>query len=236
MLYAVTGKLMNRHHQDDPVLQNALLESFGIHNRNLIDFLWLEVPMQRTDAIARDWIERWEAPAMSERLANVKDRVGKEMVHLSYKRLDVSEDAKGWTVLGIGPEVIGAFVKFATEVPADVVPEGWRDRAYAATGAIPPERVQDLEQYLIRPEDLPAAHSSVSPDTGASGEIQPPNRRSANAVLGFDPRVTAGAERHEVRGGICPALAPRIDVVRCKIGVQGSAFTQTPSRRDDLAG
>src|SRR4051794_16518894 len=117
MLYEVTGKLMNRHHGDDPVVQNALLESFGIHNRNLIDFLWLGRPMKDTDAVACDWIERWEAPEMSERLANVKDRVGKEMVHLSYNRLDVPEDEKGWTVLGIGPEVIGAFAKFATEVP-----------------------------------------------------------------------------------------------------------------------
>ena len=41
MLYEVTGKLMNRHHEEDPVVENTLLESFGVHNRNLIDFLWL---------------------------------------------------------------------------------------------------------------------------------------------------------------------------------------------------
>lgn len=54
MLNEVTGKLMNRHHEDDPIVQNALLESFGIHNRTLIDFLWLGRPMRDTDAIARD--------------------------------------------------------------------------------------------------------------------------------------------------------------------------------------
>ena len=106
MLYEVTGKLMNRHYEHDPVVQNALLESFGVHNRNLIDFLWRDHPMKRTDAIARDWIERWQPPEMSERLAHVKDRVGKEMVHLSYNRLDVRQEQKGWT--GIGPEVIAA--------------------------------------------------------------------------------------------------------------------------------
>jgi hypothetical protein len=57
-------------------------------------------------------------------------------------------------VLGIGPEVIGAFGKFATEVPVDLVPEGWRERAYSAGGLVPPEQVKQLEQYLIRPEDL----------------------------------------------------------------------------------
>src|SRR5204862_6642797 len=141
----VTGKLMNRHHEDDPVVQNALLESFGVHNRNLIDFLWLDRPMKDTDAIARDWIEGWEPPEMSERLANVKDRVGKEMVHLSYNRLDVPEDEKGWTVLGIGPEVIGGFGRFATQVPDDLVTEGWRGRAYSASGTVPLEQVKELE-------------------------------------------------------------------------------------------
>jgi hypothetical protein len=166
MLHEVTGKLMNRHHKDDPVVENALLESFGIHNRNLIDFLWLDRPMKPTDAIARDWIEGWQAPEMSERLANVKGRVGKEMVHLSYDRLDVPENEKGWTVLGIGPEVIGAFAKFAAEVPDDLVPEGWRDRAYSATGSVPPELATELEQYLIRPEDLRPADLPSVPTQG----------------------------------------------------------------------
>jgi hypothetical protein len=166
MLYEVTGKLMNRHHEHDAVVQNALLESFGIRNRNLIDFLWLNRPMKDTDAIARDWIEGWRAPKMSERLANVKNRVGKEMVHLSYNRLDVPEFDKGWTVLGIGPEVIGAFAKFATEVPDDRVPEGWRGRAYFATRTVPRERVQELERYLIRPEDLRPADLPSVPTTG----------------------------------------------------------------------
>jgi hypothetical protein len=166
MLYEVTGKLMNRHHEDDPVVENTLLESFGVHNRNLIDFLWLERPIKHTDAIARDWIEDWEAPRMSERLARVKERVGKEMVHLSYNRLDVPRDEKGWTVLGIGPEVIGAFGKFATEVPDDLIPEGWRDRAYSAGGMVPPERAKELEQYLIRPEDLRPADLPSVPTQG----------------------------------------------------------------------
>lgn len=166
MLHEVTGKLMNRHHEDDPVVQNALLESFGIHNRNLIDFLWLDRPMKDTDAIARDWVEGWEAPEMSERLGKVKDRVGKEMVHLSYNRLDVSDDEKGWTVLGIGPEVIGAFAKFTTEVSDDLVPDGWRGHAYSAIGAVPPGQATALEQQLIRPENLRSSDLLSVPTQG----------------------------------------------------------------------
>jgi hypothetical protein len=99
---------------------------------------------------------------MSERLARVKDRVGKEMVHLSYNRLDVPEDEKGWGVLGIGPEVLSTFGQFALEVPDDLIQEGWRERAYAASGTVPPERIKELEKYLIRPEDFrPADLPSV---------------------------------------------------------------------------
>lgn len=154
MLYEVTVKLMNRHHKDDLIAENALLESFGIHSRNLIDFLWLDKPMKDTDAIASDYVGEWKAPAMSERLSKVKGRVGKEMVHLSYSRLDVSEDEKGWQVLGIGPEITSAFGAFVTAVPSESVPEGWHEHAYAATGAVPPERAQEMEGQIIRVEDM----------------------------------------------------------------------------------
>jgi hypothetical protein len=46
LLYEVTGKLMNRHHRDDLVVENALLESLGVHARNLIDFLWRDEAMK----------------------------------------------------------------------------------------------------------------------------------------------------------------------------------------------
>jgi len=166
MLHALTVKLMNRHHRDDPVLENALLESFGIHSRNLIDFLWLGRPMKDTDAIASDYVADWKAPAMSERLSGVKDRVGKEMVHLSYNRLDV--ERKGWQVLGIGPEITSAFGAFAIAVPAGRVPDGWHEAVWTAIGAVPPERAQELEKYFIsaediKPEDLVSAWRAITP-------------------------------------------------------------------------
>lgn len=178
MLYEVTGKLMNRHHKVDPVVENTLLESLGVHSRNLIDFLWLDQPMKDTDAIAFDYVDDWKAPPMSERLSTVKSRVGKEMVHLSYNRLDVPEDEKGWQVLGIGPEVIGAFVRFATDVPGDYVPEGWHERVYAATGTVAPDRAEELEEQIIRvqdlrPEDLLSSRAAIESATRATQGLPP---------------------------------------------------------------
>lgn len=152
MLHELTVKLMNRHHQDDPIVENPLLESFGIHSRNLIDFLWLGKPMKDTDAIAADYVTDWNAPAMSDRLSGVKDRVGREMVDLSYNRLDV--DRKGWQVLGIGPEITSAFGTFAIAVPADRVSDDWHEAVWAATGAVPPERAAEMEKYFVSAEDV----------------------------------------------------------------------------------
>jgi hypothetical protein len=128
--------------------------------------------------MASDYVEGWKAPAMSERLSGVKNRVGKEMVHLSYNRLDVPEDEKGWQVLGIGPEIIGAFSKFATEVRADRVPEGWHERAYAATGTVAPDGAEELEKQIIRvedmrPEDLLSSKGAIEAAAQATQGLRP---------------------------------------------------------------
>jgi hypothetical protein len=138
MLHALTVRLTNRHHRDDAVVENALLHSFGIHARTLIDFLWMKEPKVATDVVADDYFDDgWEPPAQSELLSKVKNRVGMEMVHLSYNRLALPEEETGWRVIPIGLEILGAFAAFAAQVPDDRVPEGWRDRAYAAAGAVP---------------------------------------------------------------------------------------------------
>lgn len=178
MLYEVTGRLMSRRHKDDLIVENTLLDSFGVHSRNLIDFLWLDKPMKDTDAIAADYVGDWKAPPMSERLSEVKGRVGKEMVHLSYNRLDVPEDEKGWQVLGIGPEIIGAFGKFATEVPTNRVPGGWHERTYAATGTVPPDRAEEMEKQIIRvedvsPEDLLSSTAAIEAAARATQGLRP---------------------------------------------------------------
>jgi hypothetical protein len=177
MLHSLTVKLMNRHHQDDPVVENALLESFGIHSRNLIDFLWHGRPMKDTDAIASDYLADWRAPEMSERLSRVKNRVGKEMVHLSYNRLDVEE--KGWQILGIGPEITTAFGAFAAAVSPDLVPDGWHEAAWAAIGAIPPDLAKEMGEHFIsaedvKPEDLVSAWRATMPKGQATQGIWAP--------------------------------------------------------------
>jgi hypothetical protein len=159
MLHAVTVKLLNRHHRDDPVVENALLESYTIHLRNLIDFLFVKEPRVATDAVAADYFDDsdWELVELeqSEHLRRVKGRVGQEIVHLSYNRLAIPEDEKGWQVIGIGGEILSGFVAFAEWVPDESVPEGWRDRAFAAAMAAPDQWAKQLSMAAVATQGLP---------------------------------------------------------------------------------
>jgi len=70
------------------VVNNALLESFTIHTRILLDFLFAAKP-QLDDVIAEDFFEdpaTWHnvRPPKSEILETVHKRVGKEIAHLTY--------------------------------------------------------------------------------------------------------------------------------------------------------
>lgn len=84
--------------------RNAYLESFAVHARCLRDFFWGKRDRKRKqeDAYAFDycasgvWEARYPEASMPRALKNIDDRlrIGREVVHLSYRRLDVR--GKGW--------------------------------------------------------------------------------------------------------------------------------------------
>jgi hypothetical protein len=98
---------------------NALLESFVVHVRCLSDFLWAERGKHEMDAFAFDFCEpgKWEAahPKFPPAVAQIRDqgRAGREVVHLTYHRLDIEEAAKEWDVGDICNEIAGALSDFA---------------------------------------------------------------------------------------------------------------------------
>jgi hypothetical protein len=107
---------------------NLLLEGFAIHTRCLRDFLWgRRTPRQPMDAFAVDFCTpgAWELkrgsvpPALSE--MDNRKRLGREVVHLSYLRLEVPADIKDWPVSEIVREILDGLYDFAFEaLPARV--------------------------------------------------------------------------------------------------------------------
>jgi hypothetical protein len=101
-------------------LQNALLESFAIHVRALIDFLYSKQP--KNDAvIAEDYFnhpEEWVRlrPDSSDILEKARKRAHKEIVHLTYERLKVTPEMKPWHYLEIRDEINKIMNLFLTNV------------------------------------------------------------------------------------------------------------------------
>jgi hypothetical protein len=104
-------------------LHNALVESFAIHLRNMLDFLWPDKPKRKSDwVIAADFFPSpsdWEKlrPEISQLLSDSRVRAAREIAHLTYARLAVDPEQKDWNVRQIANEVTRVVEKFIRHVP-----------------------------------------------------------------------------------------------------------------------
>jgi len=128
MLQAVARELLSGR-VGQRVLNNALIESFAIHTRNLLDFLYSGNPWE-DDVIAEDFFppaEDWakERPEKSELLGKIHGRVGKEVAHLTYGRLYVTREAKKWDFRTIADDINKTFERFLAIVPKHLLGDRW---------------------------------------------------------------------------------------------------------------
>ena len=104
-------------------LHNALVESFAIHLRNMLDFLWPDKPKGKSEwVIAADFSPSpsdWEKlrPEISQLLLDSRGRAAKEIAHLSYARLAVDPEQKDWDVRPIANEVTRVVETFIRHAP-----------------------------------------------------------------------------------------------------------------------
>lgn len=89
--------------------RNALLESFVVHVRTLIDFFYPSIARDN-DVLAIDFFQdpavwRELTPALSDLLATCRERAHKEIAHLTYARLAISPKDKHWRVMEIYSEI-----------------------------------------------------------------------------------------------------------------------------------
>lgn len=109
---------------------NAFLESFTIHTRALLQFLFPK-DAKPDDVLAEDYFEnpddwfqlRGELP---EPLTIVNRRVGKEIAHLTYARLDVTPETKGWNIPVIWAALLRVLQAFAKNAPRDRLGPSWQ--------------------------------------------------------------------------------------------------------------
>ena len=114
----------------ESLVNNALLESFTIHARVLLYFLYSENP-RPDDVIAEDFLDDtdvWHStrPNKSSKLNSVHQRVGKEVAHLTYARHDVTPETKKWYFIDIANEVEEIFKQFINLVPPELLCDYWK--------------------------------------------------------------------------------------------------------------
>ncbi len=105
------------------VATNAFLESFTIHARALEAFFFCRKQDPR-DMVASDFFDepnQWARKRGKESavLKPVTWRVGKQVAHLSYVRLDVTPEAKDWDV----PAIARAIAELADKFRKGAAPE-----------------------------------------------------------------------------------------------------------------
>jgi hypothetical protein len=105
---------------EDRILHNALVESFTIHARNLMHFLYPK-GKQQSHILADHFFDdagywRKEHKKEPEEFGKSRDRVNKEIAHLTYDRLSITPDRKNWSPV-LGRKILEVMDSFFTAMP-----------------------------------------------------------------------------------------------------------------------
>lgn len=101
----------------DSLGKNVMLESFLLHSRCLLDFLYPPENLRPDDVIADDYFDEPELfrKKMLKKLPvsdYLKKKTGKRVMHLTYSRLSVENDEKIWQVGDIHDQLAGSLEIF----------------------------------------------------------------------------------------------------------------------------
>lgn len=118
----------------------ALLEAFAVHARALIEFLWRDKALRKTDGRAAHYFEPGEwsklRPAMETTLDEVFDRASWGVVHISYRRAFQPDEARQWRFAQIAASIGRCLRVFLDHVPRNRVEPRFVEEAWAH---MPPE-------------------------------------------------------------------------------------------------
>ena len=109
----------------DRIIQNALIESFAVHARSLLEFLFPETP-RPDDVVADDFFDDpsdWHKrrPPMTDLLKTVRRRVGQEVAHLTYARAAITDEQRKWPFVEITVDIDSEIREFANLLPVDLI-------------------------------------------------------------------------------------------------------------------
>ena len=132
----------NEVRDEDRVIHNALIESFTIHARSLVAFLYPEDP-RPDDVTGDDFFDdpsvwRKIRPTKTKALENAHPRVAKEVAHLTYARIVITEEQRRWPFPRIAADLGLALREFVRLLPDDFI-KPLAIRESTSPPPIPPE-------------------------------------------------------------------------------------------------
>lgn len=150
--------------------RNAFIESFAVHVRCLRDFLWADNRGQPQDALASDFCaegvwekERGELPDALNEIEGNRNRIGREIVHLTYHRLDIEAESKSWDMSALLGEIADGLARFGDVAESDRLADDTREALALMRQVVPKD--PDAETLRIT-SNLPGV-------SGATQMIQP---------------------------------------------------------------
>lgn len=104
---------------------NLKVESTVLHLRNLIEFFYPTNP-RKDDVMAEDYIPDWRnrRPTISPLLEKARERAGKELAHLTTKRITGTPAHKAWefdTISADLKNVAAAFIALNPNITAKTI-------------------------------------------------------------------------------------------------------------------
>jgi hypothetical protein len=115
-MFLAIGQALTAPLQMTEPLRNALIESFVIHLRNLIDFFY-PGQVQADDVVAAEFFEGsddWpRVSSIPPTLSAARIRAHKEVSHLTRKRFAGTPPEKGWEILELMREIKAVLNQFA---------------------------------------------------------------------------------------------------------------------------
>jgi hypothetical protein len=118
MLNAMAKYLSARVRASEQAAHNALVESFVVHTRILIEFFYPKDLVCDTTMIAADYVPDWKED-IPEWLDKVRKRAHTRLAHLTYDRVHESKDNEKWDERVIGKHLNQLMSKFMAEVSLD---------------------------------------------------------------------------------------------------------------------
>ncbi len=125
MLFSLSDLLLMPFAAPNPelatVLRNVVVESFGVHLRNLVDFLYPRSTVKTSDVIAADYYPNGslphDFPKISSSLERARRRADKELSHLTTSRISGAPPEKAWEHKELAAEIRKLLLTFVSSAP-----------------------------------------------------------------------------------------------------------------------